>query len=271
MRAIIEIKTDPVRFVSDTRVSLPVMVCSHERSGTHFLINSIANNSLHTNNPYLRYDLVPLGSFLNFHDMREVQAFFERLAQHSCASIIKCHFAAGFFLGKQQRFLLDGLCKIIYIVRDPISLLMSYHRFINFFSHHEGPKRKDALDFIGTAPEGQMLRYQEGEVGTILDRWQAHLLGWLKLAEENSSNILVVKYEDLDRNHADVTRKVLSFLGLSHPDVVVRPDRIWQTVHIPNVREIPAELRAKIQEYVSERIGSVGVIKDLFPEVCQVA
>jgi hypothetical protein len=267
MRAIVEIKTDPVRFVSDKRVSLPVMVCSHERSGTHFLINSIAGNSFHTNNPYLRYDLVPLGSFLNFHDAKEVQAFFERLAQHSCASIVKCHFAAGFFLGKQRRFLLDGLCKIIYIVRDPIEIMLSYHRFINYFAHHEGPKRSDALDFLVTAPEGQMLRYQDGQVSTILDRWQAHLLGWLELAEENSSNVLVVKYEDLDRNHADVTRKVLSFLGLSHPDVIQRPDRIGQTVHIPNVREIPFELREKIREYISGRIGSARVVKDLFPEV----
>jgi sulfotransferase family protein len=269
MRAIVEIKTDPVRFASDTRVSQPVMVCSHERSGTHFLINSIAKNSLHTNNPYLRYDLVPLGSFLNFHDTREVKAFFERLAQHSCASIIKCHFAASFFLGQHRRFLLDGLCKIIYIVRDPIELMLSYHRFINYFTSREGPKRSDAFDFLVTPPEGQMLRYQEAQASTILDRWQAHLLGWLKLAEENSSNVLVVKYEDLDRNHADVTRKVLSFLGLDHPDVIQRPDPIHQTVHIPNVREVPFELREKIREYISGQIDSTCMIKDLYPEVCR--
>jgi hypothetical protein len=125
------------------------------------------------------------------------------------------------------------------------------------------------LDFLATPPEGQMLRYQEGQVGTILDRWQAHLLGWLKLAEENSSNVLVVKYEDLDRNPADVTRRVLSFLGLCHPDVILRPDRIGQTVHIPNVREIPFEQREKIREYISGRIGSTCVIKDLYPEVCK--
>jgi hypothetical protein len=60
---------------------------------------------------------------------------------------------------------------------------------------------------------------------------------------------------------------VLSFLGLSHPDVIQRPDRIGQTVHIPNVREIPFELREKIREYISGRIGSARVVKDLFPEV----
>jgi hypothetical protein len=267
MRAIVEIRTDPVSLVSDTRVSLPVMVCSHERSGTHFLINSIADNSLYSNEPFLRFDQVPLGSFLNFHDAREVRAFFERLAKYSCASVIKNHFAAGFFIDKKGRFILEGLCKTIYIVRNPVDVMLSYHRFINYFSWHEGPKKKHTLDFLSTAPEGQMLRYQNSQIDTILERWKSHVLGWLKLTEENSSNVLLVKYRDLDESHADTTRKVLSFLGLDHQEAIVRPGRMLKTIHIPDWRGTPFEERERIREYVCKWIDRTDAIKDLFPEI----
>jgi Sulfotransferase domain len=267
MRAIVEIRTDPVSLVSDTRVSLPVMVCSHERSGTHFLINSIADNSLYSNEPFLRFDQVPLGSFLNFHDAREVRAFFERLAKYSCASVIKNHFAAGFFIDKKGRFILEGLCKTIYIVRNPIDVMLSYHRFIDYFSWHEGPKKKHTFDFLSTAPEGQMLRYQNSQIDTILERWKSHVLGWLKLTEENSSNVLLVKYRDLDESHADTTRKVLSFLGLDHQEAIVRPGRMLKTIHIPDWRGTPFEERERIREYVCKWIDRTDAIKDLFPEI----
>ena len=47
-------------------VDRPLMVCSHERSGTHFLMNSIANITKYTQEPFLNYDLRPLGANVNF-------------------------------------------------------------------------------------------------------------------------------------------------------------------------------------------------------------
>lgn len=270
MRSINNINTDPIRFIADTEIPIPVMVCSHERSGTHFLMNSIADNSRYSNDPFLNYDLKPLGSFLNFHDKKDVKTFFERLTERRCASIVKSHFSAAFFLEHDEEFILNDLLKILYIVRNPVEVMLSYHRFIKHFPWHEGPKTQRAITFAGAAPEGQMLRYQSGQADSILERWKLHFLGWLKVAAENKANVRVINYQDLVRDHSIVTGQVLSFLGVDCPDVVIKPDRTTKTVHIPEFRVISFEEREELRKFIVERIGYIEAIESLFPELYKI-
>ncbi len=208
MRTISTLEIDPLRFASDSEIALPVMVSSHERSGTHFVINSIANNSAFRNDPHLNYDTTPLGSFHNFHDSQAVLSFFGYLCEQKCASVIKSHFSPGFFLDDSGKLLLSGLCKTIYIARNPLEAMISYHRFVNYFPWYEGPRAKRPIDFLKAAPEGRMLRYQSMQVDTILERWAFHFLSWLAIAAANPNDVLVVNYKDLDRDHAAETKKI---------------------------------------------------------------
>lgn len=267
MRSINNIDVDSVRFATDTDVPMPVMVCSHERSGTHFLINSIAKNSCFRNDPHLNFDLMPLGSFLNFYDRKSVKDFFCDLAEKSCASIVKSHFAAQFFFDDDNKFILNDICKTLYIVRNPIEVMLSYHRFINYLSWHEGQKLKATIDFLNAVPEGRMLRYQSGQVGTILERWKFHLLAWLDAAAENQANVLIVKFQDLDRSHEAETKKVLSFIGIESPDVILRPDRVVRTTYIPPNQVVSFEEKEQIRKLIVEKIGYVPSIENLFPEL----
>ena len=43
---LVDLEKKKIQFLSDANISKAVVVCSHERSGTHFLMNSIALNSL---------------------------------------------------------------------------------------------------------------------------------------------------------------------------------------------------------------------------------
>lgn len=267
MRSVIKIDAEPVRFIADTTVEMPVMVCSHERSGTHFVINSIANNSAFSNDPYLDYDLMPLGSFLNFYDRRSVKTFFTHLSKFNCATVVKCHFASEFFLESDGGFLLHGLSKILYIVRNPVDVMLSYHRFIDHFSWHQGPKLKNTIDFLNAAPEGQMLRYQNVQTDTILERWKAHLLGWLKAAAENESHILLIKYRDLDENYEQVTKKILTFLNVAAPDVIVRPERVSKTIYVPDFTTISIDEKEAIRNCIVAKLGHMEAIENLFPEL----
>jgi hypothetical protein len=267
MRSIVKIDAEPVRFIADSSVQMPVMVCSHERSGTHFLINSIAANSCFSTDPFLNYDLMPLGSFLNFYDRNSVKAFFARLVDYKCASIVKSHFACEFFLDQGKNFMLSGMSKILYVVRNPVDVMLSYHRFINYFPWQQGPKIKQAIDFLNAAPEGQMLRYQSAQGGTILDRWKLHLLGWLRTAAQNESNILVIRYEDLDRNHEFVVKKILSFLNVDVPEVIIRPERMPRTIHVPEFKPVSLEEKEKIRACIVEKLGDMETIRNLFPEL----
>lgn len=267
MRSIISITAESVRFVADMSLGWPLVVCGHERSGTHFLINSIAKNSAYSNDPHLDFDLMPLGSFFNFYDRTQIKGFFTELAKHHCASIVKSHFAAEFFLESDGRPLLDGLAKILYIARNPVDVMLSYHRFINHFSWHQGPRLDETIDFLQASPQGQMLRYQSRQADTILDRWTAHLLGWLKAAKENASHILVITYRDLDQNHEAVTKTALSFLALDPPAAIVRPGRAEKTVHVPELRSTSAEEREAIRRLIVEKLGRNEVIENLFPDL----
>ena len=57
------------------KVNLPLMVCSHERSGTHFAMNSISKCTEYTANPFLNFDYHPLGSVVNFFSEQSIRNF----------------------------------------------------------------------------------------------------------------------------------------------------------------------------------------------------
>lgn len=257
---------DPFHFATDTDLSSPVMVCSHERSGTHFLINTLTKNSAYRNDPYLDYDSEPLGSFHNFHDCRDVVSFFQKLHERKCASVVKSHFAAPFFRDAERK-LLTGPCKIIYIARNPFDVMMSYHRFILHFPWHEGPKPKHTLEFVTAAPQGRMLRYQWRQIDTIVDRWKAHVTGWHDMAALYPAHILFVRYQDLDQSHAEETRRILGFLGCEAPAYIERPDRFVRTIFIPASPRLPVEECRLILRAISDKIGGDATIRRLFPEM----
>ena len=99
------------------KVKIPLMVSSHERSGTHFMMNSISGCTEYTANPFLNFDYMPLGSLVNFFSKESMNKFLFSLKKIShnesnnlCVnSIIKSHFPLS---------LIDpdkNLCKVIYI------------------------------------------------------------------------------------------------------------------------------------------------------------
>ena len=61
------------------KVNLPLMVCSHERSGTHFVMNSISKCTEYTANPFLNFDYSPLGSLINFFSEESIRIFLNSL------------------------------------------------------------------------------------------------------------------------------------------------------------------------------------------------
>ena len=79
-------------------------VCSHERSGTHFLMNSISINSNYSVNPFLNFDLIPFGDMVNFYSPKEVEDFINEISsmthsnqKYKLSSIIKSHHPASTF------------------------------------------------------------------------------------------------------------------------------------------------------------------------------
>ena len=130
------------------------MVCSHERSGTHFLMNSLSSSTFYTVEPFLNYDYLPLGSSLNFYSKKNIFSFIQKCSNISTSngnfcinSILKSHFPIS-LLGNNS----NEILKIAYIYRNPIDVFISYWKFLHKWDWFEGPKLNCPLELMKTKP-----------------------------------------------------------------------------------------------------------------------
>ena len=185
---LLNIKKEDLNICLEENVSKLLIVCSHERSGTHFLMNSISNNSNYTVKPFLNFDTMPLGDIVNFYKKKSVQQFLIKFSdinikdkKYCLSSIVKTHHDSSFFenlFGNQN-------VSFLYIYRNPLDTLISFWRFMHNWEWNEGPKENNPLKFVQSTPEGQMMRYQKTTYNTILDRWANHVSEWYKASKKN--------------------------------------------------------------------------------------
>jgi hypothetical protein len=174
-----------------------VMVISHERSGTHFLMNSIAKGYGYVAAPWidLDYHRIPI----NFYSQQNLEELLGHLSRNRIANLIKSHHAVEFL-----EALLDTVLertRIFYIHRDPVSVMVSFRRFVNHWRWREGPRRDNAVSFAGAEPEGHLMRYQMYQRRNMLHRWAAHVDGWVGAAAQRP-HVRVVRYDQLRDNYA---------------------------------------------------------------------
>ena len=188
-------------FSCSEKVKIPLMVCSHERSGTHFMMNSISECTEYTVNPFLNFDYMPLGSFVNFFSKESINKFLfslqdinqNELNNYCVNSIIKSHFPLSLFDHNKN------LCRFIYIYRNPEEVFISYWKFLHRWNWLEGPKLSSPLELIKTNPKGQSQRYQTENYTNYFARWSSHIID-AKNSARNSSNIVLVNYSELENN-----------------------------------------------------------------------
>ena len=213
-------------FSCSEKVKIPLMVCSHERSGTHFMMNSISECTEYTVNPFLNFDYMPLGSFVNFFSKESMNKFLLSLQDISrneyssqCVnSIIKSHFPLS---------LLDhnkNLCRVIYIYRNPEEVFISYWKFLHRWNWLEGPKLSSPLELIKTNPKGQSQRYQIENYTNYFARWASHIID-AKNAARNSSNIVLVNYSELKNNFEKTIKYICHKLKIKMFQQPVKPNK----------------------------------------------
>jgi len=117
-----------------------IMVVSHERSGTHFLMNSIAKCYGYLASPWINFDY-ELG--LNFFNPATIAEFFAQFGQSHLANIVKLHHSFAFF---ERVF--DALAKDFhFFFTFTVIRATRWSAIGSFFGHCRGtkvPKRKRA-------------------------------------------------------------------------------------------------------------------------------
>jgi hypothetical protein len=194
-----------------------VMVVSHERSGTHFLMNSIAKCYGYLASPWINFDY-ELG--LNFYDPPTLAQFFGQFRGHHVANIVKAHHSFAFFEGAFDA--IAGDFHIFYVYRDPRDVMVSYWKFLRQLAWHEGPKAETCGAFIRAAPCGQMVRYQYRQEKTVIHRWLSHVDGWTLGRAASNPCVTFVRFQDLALDYENVMQGFSPVFG-ERPHSLERP------------------------------------------------
>lgn len=193
-----------------SRARPKLMVISHERSGTHFLMNALARCFGYIADPWVNFDDVPFS--INFFSPQDVQCFFDQFRGRPIANLVKSHHEFEFLA--QNLPTLTQEFHIFYAYRDPRDTMVSYWRFLNQLGWHEGPKIATCKEFIRTEPAGHMLRYQYKQQRSMIHRWRAHVDGWmLGVPEALRKRVTFVNFADLYFRYDCVIRDIAATLG----------------------------------------------------------
>jgi hypothetical protein len=180
-----------------------VIVNSHERTGTHFLMNTIADNFGYQSYPWIDFD----HPFCNHFISENILTIFNAMANNDKTQrvITKSHFNCKFF-----EEILDKLHEnfhIFYIYRDTEPTLRSFMKHINDAKEHEGwdfgTVTKTYEEFKNTQPWGACLRYQYQQYPNMVERFKDHVLSWL-----DREHVIYVKYEELNENFNETVIKI---------------------------------------------------------------
>lgn len=216
---------DPANFVFGSEPRRKIIVFSHERSGTHFLMNTLAANFGYVSAPWWNLDYE---TGLNFHAPALIFHYLDRAWGRPVLNIVKSHHALPFIEPVLPQ--LAEEFAIFYIYRDPRDVMRSYWQWLQQLQWDEGPKAVSLSDFIRAAPRGGMLRYQKEQQPNMLHRWAAHVDPWRTLAEGTDQKmVLALRYEDLDRCFPDTLERISLFLG-EPLKKIARPDHQATTV-----------------------------------------
>ena len=236
------------------KVNVPLMVCSHERSGTHFLMNSIDKCTEYTSNPFLNFDYMYLGSLINFFSEESIKIFLKSLKNirlnnsinYCTSSIIKSHFPLS-LLGHNE----ENLCKVIYIYRNPEDVFISYWKFLHRWDWFEGPKLNSPLELMKINPKGQSQRYQIENYKNYFERWALHIIN-AKEAQRNCKNIVMVNYSELENNFKKTIRTVCNQLDIDITSSPLKPNK-EKYIHGKDLK-VSYEEKKLMNYYISKEI-----------------
>jgi hypothetical protein len=178
----------------------PILVITHERSGTHLLINLI---NYHNFGQFYTIGYIPKVKNKIYTLQEYKHQVYKDITVYSYLSDIVCksHHQVQ-FMENYLDFIFDKY-HVIYVKRDIKDMLLSYYRFLPG-TDNDFPKIEDWV-FMKPKEVGEkyLLTSDNHMVGpdphiivepeNYIDRWLMHIEGWTKYKD----NILFINYEDI--------------------------------------------------------------------------
>jgi len=180
-----------------------ILVVSHERSGTHFLINTIAQSF-----NYLPQQIdLDNSQNVNWRNTDMARNWMQQFQGRFVANIFKSHHACSILTPLLPE--LHDEFHILYIQRDGRDVMTSFWIYLNRLAPGWGPRTRTIGEFMRASAVGGITQYQtdQREI-TMLQRWVAHTSGWNRL----HMPVHYVSYEDLHSHHSDVLDRIAHIL-----------------------------------------------------------
>ena len=237
---------------ADLKSSIPLVVASHERSGTHCLMNTIALCTDY-NSQCWDFDPQSMGDLIDFNSGDSLRKFFTGLEKNKYDSkrIVKSHFGA-----VKMEDTLASNTKIIYIYRDPISVFISFWKFLSHFQDH-GTVTVSPAELCLAKPSGWSTIYNDQFYENYFDRWLYHVAGWLKLAE-TSRNVTCISYAELLRNTKQTLVYSLDELSIPYNKIPILAEK--NHIHGKNMT-LSCQERENVQALINEKLETQSLIK----------
>ncbi len=206
-----------------------ILVVTHERSGTHLLINSV---NYKNNGEFISMGFIyPRSEIFTIDDYIKHVHRYVKYGVYDPDTIYKSHHQIEFF--EQILDILFDRFKIIYVKRDIKDVLISYYYFLNKKNNPiKGfPNFKDWIfmdprhigpTFIDKNPDPHIIVYPKD----YIDRWILHINGWMKY----QNNFLIVSYEEMISDFENQKLIIEDYLNRKISDYI--PD--FNNKNLPN-------------------------------------
>ena len=197
-----------------------IIVVTHERSGTHLVINTINFENNGNFIPLGKLPKCPVGEKYSLYNyMDKVNVDLENGIGGN-EIIVKSHHQIEFFEDLPKLF---EEYKVIYVMRDIKDVLVSYYKFLNGYGFDSNGNTipikgfPEFKDWIFMKPDDIGMKYFETmadphifiEPDSYIDRWKIHVQGWKEVKDQ----ILIVMYENLLTNFSETKNKIEEFIG----------------------------------------------------------
>ncbi|MFX0133292.1 MAG: sulfotransferase domain-containing protein [Candidatus Hodarchaeota archaeon] len=186
-----------------------IVIVSHRRSGTHWIIDSIRKNSNDVSQNYFNLDQM-LESSNKYISPDEFITLLNEYKKNKLKPILKTHMTANFspFTSKKSLKIINEIIdnsKIIYVYRDGRDVMVSFWYYMKKFTKN----LPDFSDFI-------IMNNDSDPTYSNLNRieyWKEHIVGWFELTYKYR-NICLVSYEELYYTYQKTMKHIFNFLEL---------------------------------------------------------
>lgn len=180
-----------------------ILVISHERSGTHFLINTIAQCFGYSPE---QIDM-DNSQNINWSDPDMVRHWFRQFHGREISRLFKSHHASPFLASLLPE--LQDEFHVFYIQRDGRDVMTSFWIYLNRLAPGWGPRCQTIGEFMRATASGGITQYQPTPASmTMLERWVSHVEGW----NNPAMPVHRIRYEDLHAHYDEVRDSIAGIL-----------------------------------------------------------